>query len=190
MWFNLLKQPQLGMANVGLVDLSNVPEEEEDTPCKRKLEQAINYLKSHASMFKVKAITNLGKIQGVKGTYSLHDIPEEVCCGIIELFHKGEYYNENKRKFRNWEYYAEYYMDDFVMINIYVWDKDKEGKTFPQDIWIEFETDYPLISMKPYKLDVVTTRKLYDIVTKFLNILGHENEFSKEDFYGSWGKEK
>ena len=35
-WFNILKQPTLSMGDVGLVDLSNVPEEQKDD-CNRRL---------------------------------------------------------------------------------------------------------------------------------------------------------
>jgi hypothetical protein len=43
MWFDLLKQPQL-MGGVGLVDLSNVPEEEEK--CKPKYMKWVEKIKS------------------------------------------------------------------------------------------------------------------------------------------------
>ena len=45
MWFNVLKQPQLSMGGVGLVDLSNVPEE--DPKCKPKFLKMIEKLKKH-----------------------------------------------------------------------------------------------------------------------------------------------
>ena len=46
MWFSLLKQPELGMANVGLVDLSNVPEEEQRDDCNRQLKEYSNKIKA------------------------------------------------------------------------------------------------------------------------------------------------
>tara|TARA_R110000824_G_scaffold61500_1_gene163634 strand:- start:2614 stop:3105 length:492 start_codon:yes stop_codon:yes gene_type:complete len=44
-WQQILKQPQLSMGDVGLVDLSNVPEE--DPKCKPKFLKMIEKLKNH-----------------------------------------------------------------------------------------------------------------------------------------------
>tara|TARA_R110000824_G_scaffold61500_1_gene163635 strand:- start:3102 stop:3632 length:531 start_codon:yes stop_codon:yes gene_type:complete len=176
MWFSILKQPQLGMANVGLVDLSNVPEEEESKVCWPKLKKGLKYLDSKHNMF-----NNIVD-------FKWEEIPEEIACAVIKLFHNAYYYSDNPPTIiGDYTIKVDYYMDDEVWVDISVEHKDN------MVIKYYIETEYGLLD-KPetgiYRLDWKYNREIYDIVSKFLEIIEQKILISKDSFYRSWGKEK
>tara|TARA_R110000824_G_scaffold61500_1_gene163632 strand:- start:1694 stop:2221 length:528 start_codon:yes stop_codon:yes gene_type:complete len=85
MWFNLLKQPQLGMGKVGLVDLSNVPEEQDDK-CRRKLIEIYEFWKDYEQNYnnnKGSRYHHRIKKKFVIKLEDLNSVPEEICCEFL-----------------------------------------------------------------------------------------------------------
>ena len=83
MWFNILKQPQLGMGKVGLLDLSNVPDEQNDK-CRKKLVEIYEFWKDYEKTYNEAGHSyHRIKKKFVIKLDDLNSVPEEVCCEFL-----------------------------------------------------------------------------------------------------------
>tara|TARA_R110000824_G_scaffold61500_1_gene163633 strand:- start:2228 stop:2614 length:387 start_codon:yes stop_codon:yes gene_type:complete len=78
MWFELLKQPELSMGNVGLVDLSNVPEEDDDC-CNKFKDEAITWAKKWTSVeyHEFLYTLNCEEVYEAMNVYLISDVREQ-----------------------------------------------------------------------------------------------------------------
>jgi len=90
MWFELLKQPQLGMGKVGLIDLSNVPEEQDDK-CRRKLIEIYEFWKTYQSSVSNTPSSFSRRIEKNVSIRlnRIEEVPEEICCKFLSFLQKN-----------------------------------------------------------------------------------------------------
>ena len=185
---NLWKeQLQINKPTIGL-DIKDIPEEDDGGPCWSKLERALQYLESQSEHFQQAII-------------EWKQVPEEVACKIIEMFSKKSQVATPDSQFKKvnslWTY-IDYYIDDDVTFDIQVYPGIETEEQYQQKqayknhlIHINYRTDWvngPDTSEYPKGWEY--NEKIFNIIKKFLNILGTKPYKDKTYFDEAWFKKK
>ena len=149
--------------------------------CWTKLEAALKYLESQAEHFHNAQI-------------KWEQVPEEIACGLIDMFNIGRGMsgvNSFNYNLDMWTY-VDYYIDDNVTLDIQVYKKGGRADT-PADraapdhlISVFFITQWDEYNPKGWEYN----EKIFNIIKKFLNMLGQKPYYDNTLFDEEWFKRR
>jgi len=163
-WTDILKVQVLGSKQKVKMGIKPLPKEEQEG-CWERLKRAMEYIQGQAVYFQHAA-------------FSLNKVPEEVACKAIEMFGApAREPNEGEPPgiisgFRIW---VGLYLNDNVELILSIWPIN--SPTSKSRVWLRYHTEYNL-NLSDIDTAVEYNEKIFNIVKKFLNMIGQEPYYS------------